>query len=364
MVGLAVARALARRGLEVLVLEASDVIGNGISSRNSEVVHAGLYYPVGSLKARSCVAGKRALYAFCRDWGVPVRRIGKLVVAAAPDQLAVLEQIRARGAACGVSDLKLLTKQDVQILEPALACSGALLSPSTGIIDSHAFMLALQGDAEDHGAAVVFRSPVLGGAWTRDGFVIRVGGEQPSEIGCGWLINCAGLTAPVLAQTLDGVPSASIPRQYIAKGNYFVLTGQMAPFSRLIYPVPEPGGLGVHLTLDLGGQAKFGPDVEWVDRIDYRVDPGRGRRFYAAIRQYWPGLQDGSLAPGYAGIRPKLVGPGEPAADFLIQDPSAHGVPGLINLYGIESPGLTAALSLADSVADLCFPAEYGAGAA
>eukprot|EP01030_Chromulinospumella_sphaerica_P000285 gene285-287_t len=329
VVGLAVARALALQGREVMVLEAADAIGTGTSSRNSEVIHAGLYYPAGSLKARLCVRGKELLYAYCAQRGVPHRRCGKLLVATSAAQLDSLEGIQARARANGVLDLQRLSREEALEMEPALACVGALHSPSTGIVDSHALMLALQGDMEHAGAV--------------DGTRLRAR----------TVVNAAGLHAPALAARFGGLAPQHVPTAFYAKGNYFTLTGK-APFSRLIYPVPEAAGLGVHLTLDLGGQAKFGPDVQWVDSPDdLQVDPARGDAFYAEVRKYWPGLQDGALAPGYAGMRPKIHGPDAPAADFVIQGPTVHGVAGLVNLFGIESPGLTSALAIAEHVAAL-----------
>lgn len=352
VVGLATARALAAQGREVVVLEAETGIGMGSSSRNSEVIHAGIYYPQGSLKARLCVAGKAMLYAFCEERGIAHRRCGKLIVATRQAQCAALQEIRQHAEANGVDDLRMLTSAEARRLEPDLSCEAALLSPSTGIIDSHAYLLTLQGDAEARGALFAFGSPVLGVELTADGLVLEVGGAQPSTCLARTVVNCAGLAAPALAAAIRGLPASYVPRAYYAKGNYFGLSGR-APFSRLIYPVPEPGGLGVHLTLDLGGRARFGPDVEWVTTIDYRVDPARAERFYDAIRAYWPALEDRALHADYAGIRPKIAGPGEPAADFRIEGPQVHGVKGLVNLFGIESPGLTAALAIADHVAAL-----------
>jgi L-2-hydroxyglutarate oxidase LhgO len=350
VVGLAVARALALAGREVLVLDAAEGIGTETSSRNSEVIHAGIYYPAGSLMARACVAGKQALYAYCAERGVPHANCGKLIVATDAAEAEKLASIQARAAANGVPDLRLLDRAETLALEPALHCTAALLSPSTGIIDSHAYMLSLQGDAENAGAIFVFHAPVVGGRVTGDGIEIEVGGEGAMALRCRTLVNSAGLHATKLARNLAGMPSQLIPTAYYAKGNYFTLTGRN-PFTRLIYPVPVPGGLGTHLSIDLGGQARFGPDVEWVDSLDYEVDPRRGDSFYAAIRRYWPGLKDGALAPGYSGIRPKIVPPGAPGQDFTIQGPRAHGVQGLVNLFGIESPGLTASMALAELVA-------------
>lgn len=352
VVGLAVARVLARTGREVVVLEAEDAIGTHTSSRNSEVIHAGIYYPKGSLKARACVEGRRRLYDYCAAHGVPHRRCGKLIVASDEAQLGELQQIRDKARANGVGDVDFISRQQALAWEPELRCVAALHSPSTGIIDSHALMLAYLGEAEDHGAMLALKSSLNRGEVSASGFRISVGGEQPTQIETRFLINSAGLKAPSVARAIDGYPGALAPRELYAKGNYYSLT-RRSPFTHLVYPVPEPGGLGVHVTLDLGGQARFGPDVEWVDAIGYQVDPQRAARFYAAIRRYWPGLPDGALAPGYAGIRPKIAGPGEPAADFVIQGPREHGVPRLVNLFGIESPGLTASLALADHVAAL-----------
>jgi L-2-hydroxyglutarate oxidase LhgO len=352
VVGLAVARALAVRGRETLVLEAASAIGTGTSSRNSEVIHAGIYYDPGSAKAGLCVAGKHLLYTYCEARGIEHRRCGKLIVATNQEQVRTLEKIEATARANGVTDLRWLTAAEATAMEPALSCVTALLSPSTGIIDSHGFMLALQGDLEKAGGTVSLRAPVRRGECRRDGIHLEAGNEDPVELAASVVVNSAGLQAQDLARRIDGIPEPSIPPSLYAKGNYYVLQGR-APFQHLIYPVPEPGGLGVHLTLDLAGQAKFGPDVEWVDRLDFSVDPARAEGFYRAIRSYWPGLPAGGLRPGYAGIRPKLSGPGAPARDFLIQGPDAHGVRGLINLYGIESPGMTAALAIAELVADL-----------
>lgn len=352
VVGLAIARRLAEAGREVIVLEAADAIGTVTSSRNSEVIHAGIYYPAGSLMARLCVAGKQALYDYCRDRGIPHRNSGKLIVATRPEEIAKLASIKAHAEANGVADLKQLSGIEARALEPALACEAALLSPSTGIVDSHSYMLALRGEAEAAGAAFAFLAPLERGRVTADGFELDVGGEAPMTLSCDMLINSAGLSATAIARMLDGMPLDLIPPAYLAKGCYFSCNAK-APFSRLIYPVPEPGGLGVHLTLDLAGQARFGPDVEWVDHIDYTVDPARGERFYPAIRRYWPSLPDGALMPSYSGMRPKIVPPAVAVQDFMIQGAQTHGVPGLINLFGIESPGLTSSLAIADYVAEM-----------
>ena len=352
VVGLACARALALQGHETIVVEAETLIGSGTSSRNSEVIHAGIYYPTGSLKARLCVRGKQLLYDYCEQHGVAHRRCGKLIVATGVDQLPALAAIREKAAGNGVTDLMALTGERARVLEPNLSCIAALQSPSTGIVDSHGLMLSLQGDLESAGGMVAFASPVLSADCRAEGMVLRIGGGQPSEVLARTVVNSSGLAAGRLAARFEGLAARHVPPSFFAKGNYYSLAGR-APFSRLIYPVPQPGGLGVHLTLDLGGQARFGPDVEWVEQIDYTVDPRRADAFYAAIRSYWPGLPDGALHPAYAGIRPKLQGPGEAAGDFVIQGPAQHGVAGLVNLFGIESPGLTAAIAIADYVTDL-----------
>ena len=353
IVGLAVARALARAGHDILILEAARQIGTETSSRNSEVIHAGLHYPNGSLKARFCVRGRDLLYSYCAEHGVPHRRLGKLTVACTEPELATLEAIKRKAEGNGVGDLEWVEGDMARRMEPELRCLRAFHSPSTGIIDSHALMLAYLGDAEAASASLAVRAPVTGGRVTADGFHLEIGGDAPMALDCKLLVNSAGLSAPALARRIVGIPPATIPRDYYCRGVYFTLGGR-APFRRLIYPVPEHAGLGVHLTLDLAGQAKFGPDTEWIDGVDYTVDPRRGDKFYAAIRTYWPGLKDGALQPGYAGIRPKISGPGEPAADFVVQGAAAHGIRGLVNLYGIESPGLTSSLALAEHVASMC----------
>lgn len=352
VVGLAIARRLAQAGREVVIVEAAEGIGTGTSSRNSEVIHAGIYYPAGSAMARMCVTGKQALYAYCTDRGIPYRNCGKLIVATRPEEAEKLQSIKARAAANAVHDLQVLSADAARELEPALHCEAALLSPSTGIVDSHALMLSLQGEAEAAGAAFAFYAPLLQARVAASHLEIDVGGDAPMSLRCKWLINAAGLGATTVARQIDGMPIDRVPPAYLAKGNYFSC-GVRSPFSRLIYPVPEPGGLGVHLTLDLAGQARFGPDVEWIDRIDYTVDPARAERFYPAIRRYWPGLPDGALIPAYAGIRPKIVPPAVATQDFTIQGPKDHGVAGLINLFGIESPGLTSCLAIADHVVTL-----------
>jgi L-2-hydroxyglutarate oxidase LhgO len=353
VVGLAVARALAQAGREVIVLDAAEGIGTETSSRNSEVIHAGIYYPAGSLIARTCVAGKWMLYDYLRERAIPHSNCGKLIVATSEEEAGRLLSIQARAAANGVPDLRLLAREEAQAMEPALVCTAALHSPSTGILDSHAYMLSLQGDAEHAGAVFVFHAPVIAGrVGGNAGIEIEVGGAEPMRLLCRTLVNSAGLHAPRLARAIEGMPPDRVPGAWYAKGSYFTLTGR-SPFSRLIYPVPVPGGLGTHLTIDLAGQARFGPDVEWVEEIAYEVDPRRGEGFYASIRRWWPGLKDGALAPGYSGIRPKTVPPGAAAQDFVVQGPRDHGVPGLVHLFGIESPGLTASLALAAHAAEV-----------
>ncbi len=352
VVGLAVARALALAGRDVIVLEAAEAIGTETSSRNSEVIHAGIYYPAGSVMARTCVEGRRALYRYCGERGVPFNNCGKLIVATSEVEDGMLAAIQRRAEVNGVEGMRVLTGEEARAMEPNLACTSALLSPTTGVVDSHSFMVALQGDTENAGGVLVFHSPIEQARVRDRGLEIDVGGTDPMTVRCRLLVNSAGLHAPALARRIDGMPPERVPTAYYAKGNYFTLSGR-SPFSRLIYPVPVPGGLGVHLTVDLGGQARFGPDVEWLDRIDYTVDPARSQSFYAAVRRYWPALKDGALQPGYAGIRPKIVGPGARGQDFVVQGPQTHGVPGLVNLFGIESPGLTAALALADHVAEV-----------
>src|SRR5712691_4003404 len=352
VVGLAVARALALARREVIVVEAESAIGTGTSSRNSEVIHAGIYYSQGSLKAKLCVACRLALYPCLAERGIPHRRCGKLIVATDPAQIPGLEKLHAQAKANGVADLRMLAAREARALEPQLACVAALESPSTGIVDSHAFMLGLRGEAEDHGAAIAFRSPLRAGHVLNGAIELEVGGEDPMRPLAQTVVNCAGLFAQDVARSIEGFPAERIPPTHYCKGNYFSLSGR-SPFSRLVYPAPEAAGLGVHLTLDLSGQARFGPDVEWIERIDYDVDPRRAQVFYSAIRSYWPNLKDGAMQPAYSGIRPKIQARGQPASDFLVQGPADHGVPGLVNLFGIESPGLTAALAIGDAVRDL-----------
>jgi L-2-hydroxyglutarate oxidase LhgO len=359
VVGLAVARALALTGREVVILEAENAFGTITSARNSEVIHAGLYYPAGSLKARLCVEGKAQLYGYCAERGIAHRRCGKLIVATRDDQLGKLDTLHSQARANGVHDLQRLTGDEARAMEPALACTAALWSPSTGIIDSHGLMLALLGDAQAAGASLALCSPVTGGEITAEGIVLDVGGEQPMQILAREVVNASGLSAPAIARSLRGWPAtpeaaAQQPVPYFCKGNYFACSGRPA-FSRLVYPIPEAAGLGVHVTLDLGGQMRFGPDVEWLDitdaaQIDYSVAPARVQGMAEAIRRYWPGLPDDALSPSYSGVRPKLGGPDVAAADFRIDGPAVHGVPGLVQLLGIESPGLTSCLAIADEV--------------
>jgi L-2-hydroxyglutarate oxidase LhgO len=344
VIGLAIARELAVSGRDTLILEADRRFGTGVSSRNSEVIHAGIYYRQASLKARLCVAGRDQLYAWCRDRGVPHQRCGKLIVATDPTQLPALEALAGVARGNGVV-LDILPGAAAIALEPQLACLGALHSPLSGIIDSHAYMLSLLADAERHGAMLACDSSVTRVVLGEGSIAIGVNGAEPS-LEARLLFNCAGVDAPATARRFEGFPAAQIPTEYFSRGNYFSLSGR-APFRHLIYPLPEPGGLGIHLTLDLAGKARFGPDVEWIESRDYQVNPQRGARFYQAIRRYWPALQDGALHPDYAGVRPKITGPGEPDADFRIDGPRAHGVAGVVNLFGIESPGLTASLALA-----------------
>jgi L-2-hydroxyglutarate oxidase LhgO len=349
VVGLAIARRLAEGGREVVVLEAAEGIGTVTSARNSEVIHAGIHYKPGSLRARLCRPGRDALYAYCRERGIPHRRCGKLIVAADETEAEALSLIASSARQNGVEDLVLLSGEQARTMEPALACVAALHSPSTGIIDSHSYMLALRGDLEDHGGMVAFGSPIEQLRPAGDGWDAAIGGNDPQWLSFDAVINCAGLGAQRLARATESYPAERVPRLVLAKGSYFSFAGRPA-FSRLIYPVPVPGGLGVHVTLDLAGRMRFGPDVEWIEGENYDVDPARAQAFYARIRDYWPKLPDGSLGADFAGMRPKLTGPGEAAADFLIEGPRQHGRPGLVHMFGIESPGLTSALSLADEV--------------
>ncbi|MFS8035610.1 NAD(P)/FAD-dependent oxidoreductase [Xanthobacter sp. AM11] len=351
VVGLATARALALAGREVVVLEAAQAIGTGTSSRNSEVIHAGIYYEPGSLKAQLCVRGRDALYGFCASHGVPHARPGKLIVAASAQEVAYLEKLAATGAANGVDDLQLMDGTAARRLEPALQVHAALLSPSTGIVDSHGLMLALLGDMEAAGGMLAVSAPFAAAEPAAGGLIVRTGGAGAMALGCRLLVNAAGLDAPAVAGAIAGLPPQLVPEQKLAKGNYFTCTRKV-PFRHLIYPVPEAGGLGTHLTLDLAGQGRFGPDVEWVSARRYEVDPARKASMMASIRRYWPDVAEADLAPGYSGIRPKIAGRDGKAPDFVIQGPAAHGVPGLVNLFGIESPGLTSCLAIAEKVVE------------
>jgi len=349
VVGLAVARAAARAGHEVIVAEALGAIGSVTSSRNSEVIHGGMYYPTGTLRARHSVAGRRMLYAYCTEHKVPHKKCGKLVVATDDAEFARIEAIHKQGHINGVENLSFVDAKTAMAMEPALFCVGALNSPETGIIDAHGYMLALRGDLEDAGGMIALNTPVLGATRKGGQWLVRFGGSEPQDFAFDAIVNCAGLGAQKVARAIDGYPQERVPPLYLAKGNYFSYPGR-PPFTRLIYPVPIAGGLGVHVTLDLAGRMRFGPDVEWIEREDYAVDPSRAAAFYARIRTYWPGLPDGGLQPDYSGIRPKITPQGQPQADFYIDTPAEHGVPGLVQMFGIESPGLTSSLSLADYV--------------
>ena len=351
ILGLAVARALALSGREVVVLERADIIGSETSSRHSEVIHAGIYYPRDSLKARFCVAGKHAMYEFCNSHGVEYSRCGKIIVATSDDQISELRRIKDNAKGNGVGDLEWMTPGDVCRMEPEVHCVAALWSPSTGIVDSHAFMLELLGEAEAAGTMLALLTPVVGGEILNSGIRIDCGGREPLSLLADIVVNCGGLHAQKIARTISGLSPDTVPPAYFCKGNYYVMSGK-SPFSRPIYPVPEKAGLGVHVTVDLAGQVRFGPDVEWTGSLDYDVDPDRAGSFYEAVRKYYPGLADGAIQPGYSGIRPKLQAPGEAARDFVIQTGEDHGVQGLVNLYGIESPGMTASLAIADHVSD------------
>lgn len=352
VVGLAVARGLALAGREVVVLEAEAHIGTGTSSRNSEVIHAGIYYPTGSLKARLCVSGRRLLYRYCAAKSVPHRNLGKVIVATSAEELPILDFYRRQASANGVDDLVPLDAAQVQDLEPEVYCVGGLLSPSTGIVDSHALMLALQADLEEHGGIVVCNSPVIGGTVRQNEVVVEVYGSEPTTLSAKLAVNCAGLSSQAVSRSFRDVPPASIPPQYLAKGYYFSLSGR-SPFHRLVYPIASSAGLGIHVTLDLSGAARFGPDVQWVDTIDYHHDESRRTTFAEAIRRYYPALDETRLQPAHTGIRPKISSPTDPAADFLIRGPVNHAGGAYVALYGIESPGLTASLAIAEHVVEL-----------
>jgi len=355
VIGLAVAREMALQGRETILLEREPSFGTISSARNSEVIHAGIYYPQDSLKAKLCVQGNRMLYEYCRTHQVATQSYGKLIVATDLNQIDDLQALLYKAQNNGVPDIKMISGDEAKQLEPLLHCVAAMLSPTTGIVDSHGFMLSLLGGFEDAGGMVAYQSPLMSarpiGANAKDGFELEIGGPDGVHIQTKLLINCAGMSAPAVAQKIHSLGKDQIPKAYFAKGNYFSLSGK-SPFNHLIYPIPEPGGLGVHLTLDMGGQAKFGPDVEWLDideegQIDYKVNPTRGDGFYEAVRRYWPGLKDQSLQPDYSGVRAKIVPPNAPAGDFCFNTPRDHGLDGLFNLYGFESPGLTSSLAIA-----------------
>jgi L-2-hydroxyglutarate oxidase LhgO len=352
VVGLAIARALALAGREVIVLESESAIGTGTSSRNSEVIHAGIYYPTGSMKARLCVAGRELLYRYCASNAVEHRRVGKLIVATSMHEVAQLAKYEAQARANGVSDLRRLTLQEAAQLEPEVRCVAALLSPSTGIVDSHGLMLAYQAELEAHGGVLALNSPVTGGRLHERDVLLEVGGAAPMAVRATSVINCAGLSAQAVSRTIAGVPAAAIPARFLAKGYYFSLSGR-SPFRHLVYPVANSAGLGTHVTLDLHGSARFGPDVQWIGKIDYGFDESRRSDFARAIRLYYPQLDESRLQPAYTGIRPKLSDAGQPAADFCIRGPSQHDDRPYVALYGIESPGLTASLAIAEQVVGL-----------
>ena len=355
VIGLAVAREMALQGRETILLERESAFGTISSARNSEVIHAGIYYPKDSLKAKLCVEGNRMLYEYCRTHHVATQPYGKLIVASDDSQLDDLQAILYKAQQNNVPEIKMITGEQAKSMEPELQCSAAVLSASTGIVDSHGFMLSLLGGFEDAGGMIAYQSPLISakpiGSSAQDGFELEIGGADGMKIQTKLLINCAGMNAPAIAKKIEGLAQEQIPKAYFAKGNYFSLSGK-SPFKHLIYPIPEPGGLGVHLTLDMGGQAKFGPDVEWLEideenQIDYTVNPKRGDGFYAAVRKYWPGLKDNALQPDYSGVRAKIVPPNTPAGDFCFNTPKDHGLEGLFNLYGFESPGLTSSLAIA-----------------
>jgi L-2-hydroxyglutarate oxidase LhgO len=352
VIGLACARALAAAGRQTIVLESEACIGSGVSSRSSEVIHAGLYYTPGSLKAVLCVRGRELLYRYLEERHLPHRRLGKLIVATQDAQLAALADLQRRGRSNGVEHLEWLDAGQALRLEPQLRCRAALHSRDTGIVDSHALMVALSGDLQSGGGSIALRTPLLRARRHNGVWELTTGGDEPYSIGCDVLVNAAGLSAQSMAAAIENYPPDRIPKLCLVRGCYFALA-QPAPFQRLIYPMPADGGLGIHLTLDLGGAARFGPDVEWIEQLAFDVDPARARFFYPGIRTYWPSLPDGALRPAYAGIRPKLSAPGEPLRDFVIDDPARHGLPGLIQLFGFESPGLTSALAVGEQVARL-----------
>ena len=351
-VGLAIAREMAMAGREVIILEAENAFGTHTSARNSEVMHAGIYYSTGSFKARFCVAGRKLLYQYCAERGINHKRIGKVVVACDESQLTGLHKYKKQAELNGVDDLRLLSREEVNALEPEVIAVAGFLSPSTGVIDSHGLMLSYLGDAENHGATLVLNSPVTGGHISDDCIVLDIGGAEPMQLACRTVINAAGHGAPAVARLIKGIPAETIPNSYYAIGHYYTLTGK-APFTRLVYPVARQDWLGVHVTVDLGGRCKFGPDFSWRDSLDYRFDESREALFYESIRRYFPGLKDGALQPGYTGMRPRITGEGQEAVDFMIHGRRDHGVPNLVNLFGIESPGLTSSMAIAAYVDEL-----------
>ncbi len=352
VVGLACARALADQGMDLVILEAEDAIGTQTSARNSEVIHAGIYYKTGSQKARLCKPGRDMLYDYCANYGIEHKKIGKLIVATNDTQIEKLDEILQKGLANGVTDLTLVTKHDVAQLEAEVECVAALWSPSTGIVDSHSLMLSFLGDAEKKGAFLSIKSPVEGGRIENKGFSLDIGGSSPMKIKCDYVVNAAGFSAQTIAQRIDGIPPDTIPEQHLARGSYFILSGK-SPFRHLVYPVPSSSGLGVHVTIDLSGRAKFGPDVEWIDKVDYTVNLSSREKFYREIKKYWPSISKALLQPGYAGIRPRTYPSDGPPTDFIIQGHEIHNIKGMVNLYGIESPGLTSSLAIADKVVSL-----------
>jgi len=351
VIGLAVARVLAQKGHEVLILESESAVGTVTSARNSGVIHAGIYYKPGSLKARVCVEGRDRLYAYLKERDSPHRRCGKLIVATAEGQIGKLYEWKAIAEQNAVENLRMLSPSEARAMEPEVTCAAALYSPDTGIIDTHNYILSLLGDAEAAGATLALRAPVAGGVITADGFVLDVAGESPMQIMCSTLINAGGLGAQDFARRLHGLDATTIPPLVLAKGNYFSMSGK-PPFKMLIYPLPVLGSSGLHATCDLSGRVRFGPDVEWIDKIDYRVDAKRAILFEESIRHYYPALPKGALAPDYSGIRPKLARASPHDSDFVIQTSHEHKIPNLVNLYGIESPGLTSSLALAEEVAN------------
>jgi L-2-hydroxyglutarate oxidase LhgO len=352
VVGLAIARELALAGREVVILEAEHAIGTQTSSRNSELIHAGIYYPTDSLKARFCVAGRKAMYEYCAERGVSYRRIGKVIVAVDESELAGLNKHKQLAESNGVDDLRMLTRAELAALEPEVNCVAGFLSPSSGIVDSHGLMLAYLADAENHGAALALNSPITGGRVTGEGILLDVGGTQPTQIACNTVVNAAGHGAPGVSRSIRGIPAQTIPPNYYAIGHYYTLSGR-TPFNHLVSITPRNEWFGIYATIDIGGRCKFGPDFDWIDTLDYRFNENREAQFYEVIRRYYPGLKDGALQPGYTGIRPRITGKGEAAVDFLIQSSRDHGIVGMVNLYGIESPGLTSSLAIGAYVRSL-----------